>query len=937
MEVTVTAYDGTVTTTFDAIGNNTDGADIADFDFEVDDVNEAPELVTTGLATNTHSNLTAKKISVDQQEDSVKKLYLNLTRLFEDEDEDNNTNDDDDDFTLSASVSNAPWLTIARHWNSDTESFTRSVVKWEDIKDGVDEKSSTNDDVTWDVGLTTAPRDDDYVLILEIDRTGMDGTGDNETPDPAEIAQDVDGLLTIRATDDDGASSTTKIPVKITDENVAPTGKVGDGVTIEDLTPTEKDTIKVKFNKSVDPDFTGAEKGTPVATIIQVTNVQTEGQTITETTVQASVGDSANYKVTQDDVGDTINGRAIYYELFEGSISKSPDTTAPENILLDGTSVVADRQDPAKIAITFSTTAVRTDDPDDANKDIVYDQLVAYLSPQTGWDPDGLHDTPGIEYEWEKSVNGRGGWSKFTAESDISIQNLVRVTLPETVEGMYVRLVVTFEDKNGVSERVESQSIKVGAIKTIGVDRSTDDNGNGNTTDPGEVTIPTISTGTGTTTNIPVGRTLRLDLSDVVPSGGSTKVEWIAGTKVVATSGFKAADTNKVADYTVTNDDRSNIIKVRLTNFDKDGAVTSIVSTDHIVTVRAPDNSDPIAPEATVTLDVGAAPAEEGDLESHSLTVPMASYFEDVEGGLTYGFAGPNDSTNQWTDQSIGGNTGDKDSLGVFLQNNTDTSNFGDQLLIIDGGTGMVNYYTTKSQTHDSDDDDGEGNWVTSVLTATDAAANNATATVNVQLRIDVAATGVKLGTTDATGSGTSYKVDGSVNEETKGAIVGIVDIQDQNLISHDYGAYTFTVDDDRFQVIASKTDASKATLKLKATKALDFEALEGPVDDKDDNDPSNDTKDVKVVVTATPKSGNFDPVKLTVTVAVINSDTEDDIPAPDYGSNMVPGLKDNETTSPDDDTTDDNTDDDDDAGTPAPAAMDALAGFFSVLDDGIF
>ena len=914
VEVTVTAYDGVVTvtdsTTFGSINNTTDGADIADFDFKIDDVNEAPKLVTgTDLSGNSHSTLTAKEISVGQQGGSVQKLYLNLTRLFEDEDEDNNSNDDDDDFTLSASVSNAPWLTMAEHWNSDTESKTRGVVKWEDIKDGRDEISGNTDDVSW--GTLTDPRNDDYVLILEVDRTGSDGTGANVKPDLAEIAQDVDGLLTIIATDDDGASSTTKIPVKITDQNLDPMGKAGAGVTISDTTPADKDTITVSFNESVDPDFTGAKKGTPVATIVYVTNETVVGQNNVSTVQAASLGDSARYTVTQGDVGDTIGGRAVYYELFEGSIVKSPntaDTSFPEDILGAVTSAVADRQDPAKIAVTFSTAAMRADDPNDSSKDIVTDQLVASLSPQTSWDKDGLHATPDIKYEWEESVNGRGGWDKITVEdkpveSDTSTQDTVKVTLPKTVEGMYVRLVVTFKDKNGVSERVESEAIKVGAIKTIGVDRSTDNDGNGNTTDPGEVTIPTINTGTGTTTGIPVGRTLRLDLSDVVPSVGSTKVEWMVGTKVVATSSFKVADTNKVADYTVTNDDRGGTIMVRLTNYDDDDAVTSIVSTGSITSVAAPVNSVPIAPKSSVIIDLGAAPAKEGDLETFTAKVPMASYFEDVEGGLTYGFAAPTG----WTDQTIGGQTNDKDSLGVFLEQNTGTTDFGDQLLIIDDDTGALNYYTTKSQTHDGNDADGGGNLITSVLTATDKAASNATATVNVQLRIDVEATGVDI-------------TPQSYTENTKGATVATLNVLDENDKKHDYGAYTFTVSDDRFEVTRSKTDLSQATLKLKKGVFLDYEA------------PEVKAGKIKVEVIATPESGNFDAIKNMVEITITN-ETGDD--PPDLSAaNKVPGLKDDETDDTDD-TKDSTDDDDDDGGTPAP--MDPMAAMMSMLDDGIF
>ena len=56
------------------------------------------------------------------------------------------------------------------------------------------------------------------------------------------------------------------------------------------------------------------------------------------------------------------------------------------------------------------------------------------------------------------------------------------------------------------------------------------------------------------------------------------------------------------------------------------------------------------------------------------------------------------------------------------------------------------------------------------------------------------------------------------------GLTIATLDVQDENMTDHEYGEYTFTVSDDRFQVVADSEDGSKGILKLKAGASLDFE-----------------------------------------------------------------------------------------------------------------
>ena len=919
VELTVTAYDGTVTGEFSGITSATDGADVTEFDFKIEDVNEAPALVVGELAEN-HSSEPLQVVNranvypvLQQQpaddQSSVHTIYLNLSRLFDDPDEDH----DDGDNSFVATINSVPWLKVARNWDEDAERFTTGAVQWESIKDGRDEDAGTDDDAVWGPGADEVS-DDDWVLILEVDRTGDDPVkgSTNPRPDSAEIEQGDNGLITIVAMDEDGEKSTTNIAVTITDENLHPTAAPA-GVRVSDTTPHEKQTITASFNESVDPDFTGPNKGSPVAVILQVINVEDGSETI----VDASVGNSVQYKVKQSDVGDALQFKAVYYELFSGNIVPSnPDNAALETV----TKTVEDRQDPAKITFTFST--------DSDNK------LVASTNSQAMWDADGLPDSPEIKYTWERSDNGRTGWQVFDADGTVdnpdADQDTNEATIPDTLVGKHVRLVVTFEDKEGRPERVASESVKVGAINTVDV-------------------VPTINTGSEATTGIPVGRTLKVDLEGVAPTGGRAVVEWMAGSRKLGEG----------AEYKVTESDLDATITVRITSYDSKGNVTSIVTTPAgVSTVTSPPNSGPISPEPDHVIDLGAAPEKEGDLVYRTAMVDMASLFEDAEGsGLTFRFANPSN----FEEDSIDGTA----SLDVYHDANGDG---GDQLLIIDESTGEVRYYTTKSQDHGADNtQDGAGNMITSVLTATDArAASDGSATVNVQFRIDAAPTGFHVGTDpaalptanadgvdskpygfEATGNTLVENADpgptardGSQPNQQTAVRVNVLDLNDSvGPDAHVYGEYTITVDDDRFEVVPDfrpgnlNGDRSMATIRLKSGEKLDFETTPGPLN-------NDQNKEIVIVVTATPDSGNFDPIKVGITIQVSNvvEPTDPTEPTPEELANKVPGLKDDETDDDSDDDTvddDDNADGDEDGGTPDP--MDAMATFASSLDGGLF
>ena len=348
----------------------TASSDSRNINFDVDDVNEKATLDATEAGKGTHStNIKSKTYTVDQKEDAVEMIYLNLTKLFTDPD----AGTDPEDLLFSEVKvvgSTTPWLTLVQE-----------AVAWEDIKDGADEDADTlGDNVTW--GPDTDPEDDDIVAIFSVDRTGTN------------IGQDADGAITITVRDDDRASATTnteKIAVKVTDQDLNPgdDGSETSGVTVSDKNPDQGDTIRLRFDASVDPDFTGEKKGSPVVILYE----WSRGDTL----VDVAVDNPSPYTTTQMDVGQTITGSVVYYELFDDAIVKSSSVVGDGDMLLQATTAaVGDRQDPATGTITFTST--------------VGTELVADAT--SIMDPDG--DTAGMDTDatakkfiWEWSENGR--------------------------------------------------------------------------------------------------------------------------------------------------------------------------------------------------------------------------------------------------------------------------------------------------------------------------------------------------------------------------------------------------------------------------------------------------------------------------------------------------------------------------------------------------
>ena len=321
--------------------------------------------------------------------------------------------------------------------------------------------------------------------------------------------------------------------------------------------------------------------------------------------------------------------------------------------------------------------------------------------------------------------------------------------------------------------------------------------------------------------------------------------------------------------------------------------------------------------------------------------VPLASLFQDPDSArLTF-------AVDENTSVGLGGNSIVTGTTYVF-------NDSPGGVLVFEASTGKLTFVSDVYRGHDGDTTDGLGNEITLEITASDGA-NTSSSTAEVNLRINVAPTGITFNeSADGQGSDiTGISVEEHVGFEAPGPdgqFLALVDVQDQNSDRNKFGTHEVTVSDDRFMITANEIGpagddkGSTWLLSLKPGATLDYEA------ENADGDPT-----IVLVLTATDGGGLSTPVRpfslpITFTVTVTN-DASDDPEAPT--PNNVPGLKDNDGDANNDVL--DGDDDDTDGGTqPPPPGMslggiienfvdnmdnfeqDLLEDFMLVIDDGL-
>ena len=916
-------------------------ADAVEYEINVriDDVNDSPTAENIGDDPSTPAtventfNVAAGTYGVSQSEAVKEVVYIKLDDLWSDQ--------EDDSLTFSAETSGS-WIKILH-----------GPGEWGDLQDGPDNRSGTPDDVTWNVTVTdldgdgTAdrsvvvvgdnadePANSDNVLILEIDRTGRNN------------GQDDEGSFTVTATDDGRPSiarGSKTYKITPTDQNLNPTNAVTlTGSAREDAT------LRASFNDDRDPDLAGDTM--PALVLYQWFRVAADG---TEGTTPVRVGTDNTYRLTQADVGSSIRVKVKYYEVF-GSQLVGNDLTrvdATTSVAIDSATtsrVVSDTPDKGVGSVTVLADAnvlsvtdvnVRITDGDYSGSGLVTDT--------------GL---TGITVSWEISDNGRGGWEAVDQEDDTDGTSTLEL---DDGEGKWYRAVVTY-DADGNDEDTDTSDGDDDLMESVYSDAIQVSDVSDTATTP----TPTI------TGNAFPGGTLSVDVRNTSTQWQVQRgTDWVdipgATGSLTLTQANAGQTIRALVSYHSTDDDNPGVTAIVAVAANGGAAIPG--GTTATALPVAVDKHDI---EVSVAAPGHGATNNAGHNLSHTEIVPLASLFQDPDSArLTFTAAA--DSASGLGTPTVTGTTY------VF-----DGDNSPGGVLVFEASTGKLTFNSDVYQAHDgsgADTDDGAGNVITLNITANDSpggadTARNSAATAAVNLRINVAPTDIHFASVadglaaaaDGTGARGTFAV--SVEEHTAtdpapgplGQLVAHVDVQDQNSDMHKFGTHEVTVSgDDRFMITHTSnartgdSDRMGSTweVRLKPGEKLDYEA------ENADRDPT-----IVLTLTATDSEGLSTPsgpgtTPITLTITVTN-DTSDD--PPDADPSNIPGLNDDETTTPDPDTpgsfesVDDDTDDDTDGGSPPPPGMslggiiedfvdnmdtfeqDLLEDFMFVIDDGI-
>ena len=892
-------------TASDGVDGDGDGSpDLVTEEIEIR-IDDVNEAPTAASTIAQGTNAHGGTYGVNQSESLKEVLYIKLEDLWTDPEND----DDPDDLTYGLTVSGS-WITI-RH----------APGEWGDIKDGRDGDEGTDDDVDWaDTDVNddntpdqtavvigadaSAPGDRELVAIIEIDRTGSNnGQGD-------------EGSFTITARDTDGATGTKTYKITPTDQNLSPTNAVTlSGSAREDAT------LRASFNDDKDPDLAGS--ATPAVVLYQwfgADDADGAGEAL------ISQGSSNTLRLTQGHVGKFITVKVKYYEVFEGQLVGLDVATVDNEATTSR--AVSNTPDKGSGHITIL-----------ADEDVLSVTTVNVSVTDRDYPGSGAVVDTALSYSWEVSDNGRGGWKPVDQEDDDETSTLEL----DDGKGKYYRAVVTY-DADGVDEDTDTEdgdddvmeSVYSDAIQVSDV---SDD----------ETTAPEI------TGNAFVGGTLSVDVRN-------TSVQWQVqrGTdwfdlpgatgSLTLTQAHAGSVIRALVSYNSTSSTNPGVTAVVAVNANGGTAIPGGTSGS-----ATPVPVDDYDIEASVT-GTGHGPASAGNNAGHNLslthTVPLASLFQDPD-GPRISFTAVADSAS-----NLGANSGSGTTY-VY-----DAGAGG--VLVFEASTGKLTFNSDVYQTHDGSATDGTGNVITLNITASDGA-NSSTETAAVNLRINVAPTGITFNPeADGSGSdGTVITVDehvGSGAAGTGGLFIARVNVQDQNSDTHKFGTHDVTVSgDDRFEITNTgngKSDGDRLgstwEVRLKKDEKLDYET-------QADMDPVTEGKQIVLTLTATDGGGlstlsgpGTTPIRLTITVGDVSAEDGDRNHPTEPTPNDVPGLKDDETTDPDNELTDDTTDTDTDGGSPPPPPgmsigliedfvenaggldQDLLEDFMLIIDDGI-
>ena len=862
----------------------TDGAGEVDdkvITIDIDDAaDEAPAFVPSAVEGGSGGLRSMKTTTIEVAQEGEKQvIVVQLSEAWEDAD----TDDDELDFSIGGKGGLPDWITV---YGPDD---------WEDIYERQRDVDRGDAD--------SSVRDRDIVFAIVIDRSGA-GDGDN--------ASLMSGSFTVTARDEDGNSATETIVIEVDDVNVDIAAGDADDVVEIMGDPSGTAPLTMNVNLGLDPDLGSADDaelvvytwshdaGTPDDDTDDVTiSVSSTPQPLA---LVAPGATTATY-----DVGVKFTATVQYYELDPktGAIiesAKYTDTSA---------ATVAPDERVTPTTVSFEVTTTTTG--------------VSAVITTTG------DAAAAGTARLQASSNGTSGWINVdsTPADTSSAAATAALTVDEDGDatggdggGLYYRVVYSYTH-NG---RTVTEHHDVGQLGALA--------------DPTDGATTDIIGGVPSTDEPDVGETLRINTD-----GNDADVQWQY--RDSATKPWMDISGATSLTLRVTSDYAGKMLRAKVTYTGDDLPATRDVNEDgwpvwveytEVLTVDEVDPSnDPPATtgeDSEIRVELRAKPPM-GEQPTAVVTFDASALFHDPDGdALTYSITGATqtslidvdatDSTDG-TDVDLAGDLvwrvhrteWDADAATPASVTTTDLQ----QALTIDPKTGEITYLTDLEMTHDGDAaTDGAGNTLTFTITATDGKTGTTAATETVTVRINVAPTAISLddGNTTAANMGTTAMAATAItvadntntpndddtdpdaftvaeNVRNQPAVkLADLDVMDQNDTADKFGTHTWTVSDDRFEVVkgaADAADGSKWELHLKRGASFDYEEMNRNLDDGT----------LTVMVTATDGGGLRTVGYFTIQITDVDEPAPTRPPAPDPDPETVPGLEDDADDSDED------------------------------------
>ena len=262
--------------------------------------------------------------------------------------------------------------------------------------------------------------------------------------------------------------------------------------------------------------------------------------------------------------------------------------------------------------VTVAARSGRVQDEVDVTVEVtnVEEEGAVALSPEQGnvgasitatlTDPDG--DITGLDWEWERSMDGIVGWSGIPGATSSSYTSVAEDA------GHYLRAVAYYSDGHGASKSATARTTAAMLVD-----------------DDGVVTL--------TPTRGQIGTVIAATLTD--PDGGVTRVGWQWAWSSTGVSGWRDIAGATSATYTATADDVGSFLRATAEYNDGDGPNKSA----YAVTSRAVVEDD----DGVVTLSTT------GPSVGETVTATLSDPDGGVE-GETWQWASSSDGTSNWTD-----------------------------------------------------------------------------------------------------------------------------------------------------------------------------------------------------------------------------------------------------------------------------------------------